>query len=110
MTAVMPMRFRATRQSAPRWLTVAWVELVLRLRDTNVPILAACMAAASVLLTPTIDASYAVITFGGLKPEMSAHTSLIAAGFVLSLLILPWRGLCTGTSAKHRRHAGGDAD
>jgi ABC-2 family transporter protein len=89
MTAAPAMRFRGERRPAEQWIAVIWVELLLRLRDTNVPIMAACVAAVCVLLTPSAEAGYAVITFGGMKPVMSAHNALVAAGLVLSLVMLP---------------------
>jgi len=87
-----------------QWMAVAGIELLLRLRDTNVPIMAACVAAACVLLTPSADASYAVITFGGMKPVMSAESALVSAGLVLSLLMLPVYALGLGLGcARDRR-------
>ena len=98
------MRFRGTRQPARQGAAVIWMELLLRLRDTNVPILAACVAAACILLTPSAEAGYAVITFGGMKPVMSAQSALVAAGLVLSLLTLPVYALGLGLGcARDRR-------
>jgi hypothetical protein len=96
MTAAPPMQFRGTAQPARQGAAVIWMELLLRLRDTNTPILAACVAAACILLTPSAEAGYAVITFGGMKPVMSAQSALVAAGLVLSLLTLPVYALGLG--------------
>src|SRR4051812_2758980 len=104
MTADPTMRFRGTRQPARQGAAVIWMELLLRLRDTNVPILASCVAAACVLLTPSAEAGYAVITFGGMKPVMSAQSALVAAGLVLALLTLPLYALGLGLGcARDRR-------
>ena len=98
------MRFHGTRRPARQCAAVIWVELLLRLRDTNVPILAACVAAVCILLTPSAEANYAVITFGGMKPVMSAQSALVAAGLVLSLLTLPVYALGLGLGcARDRR-------
>ena len=107
--APLPPRVRVTRRSAQQWQTLVRIELLLRLRDTNAPILAACMAAACVLLTPTADAGYAVITFGGMKPVMSAGSALVAAGLVLSLLMLPVYSLGLGVGCARDRRLGAGA-
>ena len=104
--APLPARLRVARRPAQQWTTLLRVELLLRLRDTNAPILAACMAAACVLLTPTADAGYAVITFGGMKPVMSAGSALVAAGLVLSLLMLPVYSLGLGVGCARDRRLG----
>ncbi len=104
MTAVPTMRLRGPRQPARQGAAVVRMELLLRLRDTNMSILAACVAAACVLLTPTAEANYAVITFGGMKPVMSAQSALVAAGLVLALLTLPLYALGLGLGcARDRR-------
>jgi hypothetical protein len=104
MAAEPITRFRGKRLPAEQWLAVARTELLLRMRDTNVPIMAACVAAACVLLTPSAEASYAVITFGGMKPIMSADSALVSAGLVLSLLMLPVYALGLGLGcARDRR-------
>src|SRR5262249_7881638 len=64
-------------------------ELKLRLRDTGLPFLLVAAAGCCILLTPSEDAGYAVITFNGMKPVLSAGTSLVAAGTVLSLFVFP---------------------
>jgi hypothetical protein len=109
MAAELITRFRGKRRPAQviqvnQWIAVAGMELLLRMRDTNVPIMAACVAAACVLLTPSAEAGYAVITFGGMKPIMSAETALVSAGLVLSLLMLPVYALGLGLGcARDRR-------
>jgi hypothetical protein len=102
MTATLPRRFRTG--ASPRWLAVVAAELTLRLRDTNVPILLACMAAVCMLLTPAAGAGYAVITFGGVAPDMSATTAVFAAGIVLSLLAFPIYALGLGVGCARDRH------
>ena len=98
----------ASRRRAPRWPAVTGTELMLRLRNTSAPIILICAAAAAVLLTPPADANYAVITFGGMKPVMSAGTSIVAAGMVLSLLLFPVYvlGLGVGCSRDRRLRTG----
>ena len=85
---------------------VARAELTMRMRDTSVPILLVLMAAVCVLLTPSADAGYAVITFGGIKPVMSASTSLVAAGVVLSLVMFPIYVLALGAGCSRDRRLG----
>ncbi len=87
MTAVIPDRFQ--KRSALQWPAIVATELTLRSRDTSAPIFLACMAGICILLTPPSNANYSVITFGGLKPVMSAGTSIDAAGVVFSLLTFP---------------------
>jgi hypothetical protein len=78
----------------------------MRMRDTSAPILLVLMAAVCVLLTPSADAGYAVITFGGIKPIMSAGTSLVAAGVVLSLVMFPIYVLALGAGCSRDRRLG----
>ncbi len=91
---------------APRWPSVARVELLLRFRDTNVPLALTCVAALGVLLTPPAGANYAVITFGGLKPVMSAGTSIVSAGIVMALLMFPVYLLVLGLGCSRDRRLG----
>jgi hypothetical protein len=59
------------------------------------------------------EAGYAVITFGGMKPVMSAQSALVAAGLVLSLTdatglrVRARVGVCARPQIAHRRVAGG---
>lgn len=102
MTARLPSRLQTG--SSPRWPAVVASELTLRLRDTNVPILLACMAAVCIVLTPPAGAGYAVITFGGMAPDMSPTTAVFAAGIVLSLLTFPIYALGLGVGCARDRH------
>lgn len=104
MTPAFPHRFESG--ASPRWRAVVAAELTMWLRDTNGPILLACVAAVCALLTPSSDASYAVITFRGLKPAMSAGTSVFAAGIVLSVLIFPICALSLGVGCARDRRIG----
>jgi hypothetical protein len=87
---------------------IVFVELKIRLRDTSLPLLLAAAAGCCILLTPSEDAGYAVITFHGMKPVMSASTSLVAAGTVFSLLVFPvyLLGLGVGFCRDRRLGAG----
>ena len=102
MTAALPSRVHAG--GSPGWPAVLATELTLRLRDTNVPILLVCIAAVCMLLTPSAGAGYAVVTFSGMAPEMSASTTLFAAGIVLGLLMFPIYALGLGVGCARDRY------
>lgn len=109
----VPARFRASypapsmvRTTTRAWHSIAAAELIVRFRDANVPVLLAFIAAACVLLTPPVDASYAVITFGGMKPIMSAGTSIAAAGAVFGILMFPVYVLGLGLGCTRDRRLG----
>ena len=87
-------------------LAVAALEWKLALRNTNAPLLATFTAAACILFTPPADAGYAVITFGGMTPVLSAGTSVVAAGIGLSLILFPVCLLVLGLGCSRDRRLG----
>ena len=111
MLTARPERFASVLSkpgtaTAPRWLAVAALEWKLALRNTNAPLLATFMAAACILFTPPVDAGYAVITFGGMSPVLSAGTSVVAAGIGLSLIVFPVCLLALGLGCSRDRRSG----
>lgn len=108
MVAPPPSRFRTpqSRSAFAPWAAMMRAELVSKARDTNVPILLAVVAAVCVLLTPPTDAAYAVITFDGMKPVMSAQTAIVAAGIVLGLMTFPIYALRLGIGCARDRRSG----
>jgi hypothetical protein len=95
MTARALKQFNVPERAKPAsFFRAAWTlvsaELILNGRDTRLPVLLALCAGLCLLLTPPGNASYAILTFGGLKPVMSAGTRLITAGIVLELLLFPF--------------------
>ncbi len=85
---------------------VVWAELILNRRDTNLPVILAILAGLCLLPTPAESAPYAILTFGGLKPLMSAGTRLITAGIVLDLLLFPFLLLRLGAGYVRDRQLG----
>ncbi|WP_427454813.1 hypothetical protein [Litorimonas sp. WD9-15] len=65
-------------------------ELSLRRRLRTVPfyILILSLSILAAALVPPSGAAYAVINIGGLQPDMSASTALLAAGFVMTILVI----------------------
>src|SRR5579875_3482472 len=84
----VPKRYTQAQFARALW-AIASAEFAIKRRDTQLPLLLAFCAGLCLLLIPPADASYTVLTFGGLKPDMSASTHVIAAGVVLGLLIFP---------------------
>ena len=104
MTTASSDRFQ--KGVALRWPAIVATELHMKLRDTGAPILLACVAALCILLTPPADANYSVITFGGLKPVISAGTSIFSAGIVVSLLMFPLCALGLNVGCARDRRLG----
>ena len=87
-------------------IAIVVTELRLRVRDPALPVLLGCIMAACALLTPTAAANYAVITFNGMKPVMSADTSIVAAGAVFGILVFPVNLLFLGAGYSRDRRLG----
>ena len=81
------------------------VELQLFVRNPTTPTIVAILLGLSILLLPTSDAAYTILSFSGAKPLMDENTYLFAAGIILSTLIFPYFILAFGTGAQRDNEA-----